>query len=228
MERNASRATPRHFSTPVNGASTKDVEDQPRSRVIEAWGLERKGDAASPRALPRLPAQRRREPVKCKSVSVAALAAVALILGEGAASAGTATGTLPVQVTIVSVCNVQGAPLLDFGSQTVLDTARDGATSIGIQCANTTPYNVRLDAGTGAGATTANRLLTNGGGATVTYRLYRNAGRTLVWVVTDGTDTVAGVGNGAVQTLDVYGQIPAQTTPLPGVYTDTVTVTVAW
>ena len=227
MQRDASRATSRRFCTPVNGASTKDVDDRSRICVIEVGDGGRQGDAASPGALPQVPGQGG-EPVKCKSLSVAALAAAGLFLGAGAASAGTATGTLPVQVTIVSVCNVQGAPLLDFGSQTVLDTARDGATTIGIQCANTTPYNVRLDAGTGAGATIANRLLTNGGGATVTYRLYRNAGRTLLWGVTDGTDTVAGVGNGAVQTLDVYGQIPAQTTPLPGVYTDTVTVTVAW
>ena len=166
--------------------------------------------------------------MKCNFAGVVALGVWCLMLGAGAASAATSTGTLPVQVTIVSECQVQGAPLLDFGSQSILDTARNGATTIGILCVNTTPYNVRLDAGTGAGATIANRLLTSGAGAAITYSLYRDAGRTLIWGVTDGTDTVAGVGNGALQTIDVYGQIPVQTTPAPGVYTDTVTVTVAW
>jgi spore coat protein U-like protein len=227
MGRNVSRATPRQFSTSVNRASTNDVDDRPRSRVIEAVDGEHQGDAASPRALPQLLGQGRK-PVKCNSVSIAALAAVGLILGAGAASAGTATGTLPVQVTIVSVCSVQGAPLLDFGSQTVLDTAQDGATTIGIQCANTTPYKVRLSAGTGTGATVANRLLTSGAAATVSYSLYRDAARTLVWGETDDTNTVADIGDGSVQSFDVYGRIPAQTTPAPGVYTDSVTVTVAW
>ena len=162
-----------------------------------------------------------------KSVGVAALAGLGLILGAGAASAAIDTENLQVQVTIVSECKVQSAPLLDFGSQGVLDSAQNGSTTIGIQCTNTTPYTVRLDAGSGAGATVADRLMTLGA-ATVSYSLFRDAAHMLVWGETDGTNTVAGTGNGAVQTLDVYGQIPAQTTPAPGLYTDTVTVTVSY
>jgi spore coat protein U-like protein len=158
---------------------------------------------------------------------VAVWGALGLILGAGAASAATATGNLPVQVTIVADCKVQSAPVLDFGSHGVLDSARNGATTLGIQCTNSTGYIVRLDAGDGTGATIANRLMT-AGGATVSYSLYRDAARTLVWGETDGTNTVAGTGNGAVQTLNVYGQIFVQTTPAPGLYTDTVTVTVSY
>jgi spore coat protein U-like protein len=58
--------------------------------------------------------------------------------------------------------------------------------------------------------TTANRW----GAATISYSLYPDAARTLVWGEADGMNTVAGTGNGAVQTLDVYGQIPTQTTLL--------------
>jgi spore coat protein U-like protein len=165
----------------------------------------------------------------CKSVAAAVLGAVGLMLGAEAASAASpATGTLPVQVTIVADCKVQSAPVLNFGdAQGLLDSAVNGSTTLGIQCTNSTGYNVRLDAGSGAGATVANRLMT-GGGATVSYTLYRDAARTQVWGVTDGTNTVAGTGNGAVQTINVYGQIPAQTTPAPGAYTDTVQVTVSY
>jgi len=45
---------------------------------------------------------------------------------------------------------------------------------------------------------------------------------------TVSTDTVAATGNGASQSYTVYGRVPAQTTPAPGTYTDTVTVTVTY
>jgi spore coat protein U-like protein len=96
-----------------------------------------------------------------------------------------------------------------------------------VQCTNTTPYNIGLDAGTGTGATVAVRKLSTGG-VTVNYTLYSDSGRTTVWGNTVSTDTVAATGNGASQSYTVYGRVPAQTTPAPGTYTDTVTVTVTY
>jgi spore coat protein U-like protein len=195
------KATLMQFRTSVNGSS------------IEA------GD---------YPSVRRGSAPVTRGSLVAVLGALGLILGAEAASAATATGNLPVQVTIVAECQVQSAPLLNFGDTVgLLDSAVDGSSSIGIQCTNNTGYVVRLDAGDGTGATIANRLMT-GGGATVSYSLYRDAARTLVWGETDGTNTVAGTGDGAVQTINVYGRIPVQTTPAPGLYTDNVTVTVSY
>jgi spore coat protein U-like protein len=49
-----------------------------------------------------------------------------------------------------------------------------------------------------------------------------------VWGNTVGTDTVAATGSGAAQSYTVYGRITAQTTPAPGTYTDTITVTVTY
>ena len=66
------------------------------------------------------------------------------------------------------------------------------------------------------------------GSATVTYSLYSDSGRTTVWGNTVGTNTVAGVGNGASQSYTVYGRVPAQTTPAAATYTDTITVTVTY
>lgn len=218
MKCKGTRATPLHVRTAINGSSIKSAEYQSRGRVLES-----RSQAGPRRALADVPGGAETR----KLATIAGLGIVGLMLCPGAASAGTATGNLPVQVTIVSDCKVQSAAALDFGSQGVLDSALNGATTLGIQCTNTTPYNVRLDAGAGAGATIASRLMTLAA-ATVSYNLYRDAARTLVWGVTDGTNTVAGTGNGAVQTLNVYGQIPAQTTPAPGLYTDTVLVTVAW
>jgi spore coat protein U-like protein len=39
---------------------------------------------------------------------------------------------------------------------------------------------------------------------------------------------VSGTGSGAQQTLSLYGRVPAQRTPAPGDYKDTVTVTLTF
>ena len=60
------------------------------------------------------------------------------------------------------------------------------------------------------------------------YRLFSNSGRTTNWGNTVGTDTVAGTGSGAVQSLTVYGQIPAGQYLRPGNYADTITATITY
>jgi spore coat protein U-like protein len=103
----------------------------------------------------------------------------------------------------------------------------DNTSTLQVQCTNTTPYNIGLDAGTGSGATVAARKMSNGG-ATLIYSLYCDSARTVLWGNTVGTDTVAGIGTGASQSYNVYGRVPAQTTPVAATYTDTVTVTVTY
>ena len=159
------------------------------------------------------------------------LLAVALAGGvvalAGAASAATATGSFSVTMTITAECKVQSTNTLAFGSDGVLDANVDATATMGVQCTNTTPYNVGLNAGTASGATVTTRQMTNGAAA-VNYALYSDSGRTTNWGNTVSTDTVAGTGNGAVQTLTVYGRVPAQTTPAPQAYSDTITVTVTY
>ena len=104
------------------------------------------------------------------------------------------TSTFTVQVTVTSSCVINSASTLNFGSQGVLTAAVDNTSTVQVQCTNTTPYNIGLDAGAGSGATVAARKMTNGS-ATVTYSLYTDAGRTTVWGNTIGTDTVAATGN---------------------------------
>ena len=143
------------------------------------------------------------------------------------ASASTVTGTVAVSLTIQASCVVSSSSGITFGTSGVLTANTDAPGTLGVQCTNSTPYVVALDAGAGTGATTATRKLTSGA-ATVNYALYRDSGRTLTWGNTSGTDTVAGTGNGAAQTLNIYGRVPTQTTPAPGSYTDTVNVTVTY
>ena len=94
-----------------------------------------------------------------------------------------------------------------------------------MQCASGAAYQVGLDNGQHASGTTRRM---QGPGGLVTYELYRNTTRTQRWGSTLNTDTVTGSGNGANQTLTVYGRVPNQTTPSAGTYNDTITVTVTY
>ena len=156
-----------------------------------------------------------------------ALIGACLLQLVSASQATTTTSTFTVQATIISSCTINSASTLNFGSIGVLIAAVNQTSTLQVQCTNTTPYNIGLDAGTGTGATVAVRKLTNGAN-TVNYSLYSDSGHTVVWGNTVGTNTVAATGNGAAQSYTVYGQVPTQTTPAPATYTDTITITVTY
>lgn len=156
-----------------------------------------------------------------------ALIAGLLSAGSTAAIAATATNTFVSRIVIQAECKVQSTQTLDFGTRGVLDANVDASSNIGVQCTNTTPYNIQLNAGSTAGGSIATRLMTDGT-ATVAYQMYRDAGRSQNWGQTNATDTIAATGNGAVQTHTVYGRVAPQATPAPATYNDTVTVTVEY
>lgn len=155
-------------------------------------------------------------------------AAFAAGLAVPAAYAATATAQFNVTITIQSNCLVVSATDLAFGTQGVISANIDVQSTISVQCTNTTPYTIGIDAGNGAGATVAARKMTGPAAATVTYSAYRDAARTLVWGTTIGTDTVAATGSGSAQPVTVYGRVPPQTTPAAGAYSDILTVTVTY
>jgi len=142
-------------------------------------------------------------------------------------AAGPATSTFTAQVVLTAACTINSASTLNFGSQGVLGANVDQQSTLQVQCTNTTPYTIGLDAGAGTGATVGVRLMTSGAN-TVNYSLYSDGARSTVWGNTIGTNTVAAIGNGAAQNYTVYGRVFAQTTPAPGTYTDTVNVTVTY
>jgi spore coat protein U-like protein len=148
-------------------------------------------------------------------------------LNPSSTQAATTASTFTVQMTVTSSCVINSASTLNFGNQGVLVANVDNTSTLQVQCTNTTPYNIGLDAGTGTGATVAARKMTNGAN-TITYSLYSDSGRSTVWGNTVGTNTVSATGNGASQTYTVYGRVPSQTTPAAATYTDTITVTVTY
>lgn len=157
------------------------------------------------------------------------LAAAAFSASAATYNNGTATATFTVSLTLQANCSITANPL-NFGTSGVLSAAINQQTTLAVTCTNTTPYNVGLDAGGVTGSTIASRLMagtaTGNTGTTVAYQLYQDAGHSTVWGNTQGTDTVAGTGTGAAQSLTVHGQVPSQATPRPDTYQSTVTATV--
>jgi spore coat protein U-like protein len=143
---------------------------------------------------------------------------------------GTQTGSVfpfTVSATVLKKCTVT-ASTLNFGSSVgLLASAVPATTTLGVQCSNGTPYNVGLDAGLNGGGNINARKMVLGANS-VAYQLYQNSGRTIVWGNTIGANTVPGTGTGNSQSLTVYGNVPAQTTPPAGSYNDTITVTVTY
>lgn len=155
------------------------------------------------------------------------LLALSSLLASPAGSQ-TATTQFNVQITITAECLINSASDLNFGSSGVIDAAVAATSELAVQCTNGTAYNIGLNAGIGAGATVAERLMTGPNSETVTYSLYTDAAHADVWGNTVGTDTVAATGTGVEQTYDVFGQVLPQETPTPGTYNDTITVTVTY
>jgi spore coat protein U-like protein len=149
-----------------------------------------------------------------------------LALAGGPASATTTTLTFGVTMLITASCVINSTATLDLGSSGVINTNHDANAPLHIQCTNTTPYTIGLDKGATTGAAIAQRLLANGG-ATVNYNLFQSAAYATIWGDT-GAGLVSSTGTGADQTFNIYGRVPTQSTPAPGTYTDTVTVTVTY
>ena len=153
--------------------------------------------------------------------------------GNTVARAATATANLTVQINVTASCTINAATL-DFGSTSLLATLIDATTTLSVTCTNTTPYSVGLDNGVNFSATRRMRQ-----GATtnyIGYDIYTDAGRTTEWTTASSSTTCTtasscflGTGNGSAQSITVYGRVPALGTgPAPGVYTDTVTMTVTY
>jgi spore coat protein U-like protein len=133
-----------------------------------------------------------------------------------------------VRTTNNSTCNVSTTNL-DFGTQTDLSTAKLATNSIYITCTPGTAYTIGMSNGTSGATSPALRKMTN---ATTTdfvgYGIYLDAARTQVWGngVTGAMPSTTG--NGLAQSFTGYGLVPAQATPTPLDYTDTVIVTITY
>ena len=155
----------------------------------------------------------------------AGLASAALALPM--THAATTTNTMAVSLTVVGTCAVAATPMVFGPSSSDISTALDAEASLQVVCTTGTPWDITLDAGTGAGATHASRKMTNASdNSTVDYSLFTDAGRTTVWDESGGQ--VTGVGDNTPQNVPVFGQVFAPQTASQGDFTDTIVVTLTF
>lgn len=150
------------------------------------------------------------------------------------ASSATACTTAPVASAstgftvsaIVPAACVASATDMNFGSHPNLNAIVDATSSLSVQCTKSTPFTVTLNGGL-TGAVLPNlRKMTNNTNS-ISYGLYGDSARTYALGNTAGS-TLVGTGTGALQTRNIFGRIPVQPTPLPGLYTDTITMSVTY
>ena len=158
---------------------------------------------------------------------------------------GSTSGTCPtgsstyqysftVTATVATNCNVSTSTL-NFGSSgSFITTAINSTAAISVQCTNTTPYSIGL--GNGLNASGNQRRMLAAAGQYVSYNLYTDSGYSHAWSSTTSTTSctagantcILGTGTGSNQNVTVYGQVPAQTAPAVGIFSDTVVVTVTF
>lgn len=136
-----------------------------------------------------------------------------------------ATTSFTITSIIPANCTVSATPLA-FGAYA--GALLSSTSTITATCTNTTPYNLGLNGGTATGASVTNRSMTGPSSSLLHYNLFSDSGHTTNWGNTVGTDTVSKTGTGSVQSLTVYGQVPAGQYVKPGTYTDTITVTLTY
>ncbi len=129
-----------------------------------------------------------------------------------------------VNVSVINNCTI-AATNITFATQTALDRPVTGAGQLMVQCTRNDAYRVSLSGG--LLGTVTSRLMAGETGANVAYQLYLDSGYATIWGDgSSGTSPLTGIGTGLVQFIPIYARVPSQSTPAPGVYTDTVTATI--
>jgi len=137
--------------------------------------------------------------------------------------AGTASvrPTFEVTASPAKGCTI-AATALTFPTTGVLAQAVTAQSGLTLTCTSQTPYALRLDAGRNADAS-GDRRMRGPSGSFITYGLFRDPAFSSSW-----DSGVQASGTGLAQALAIHGRVPAQPTPAPGLYTDTVVVTVTY
>ena len=149
--------------------------------------------------------------------------ALALVLGlqPTLAAAANSSASINIAVAVQASC-LFATSSLTFG--VYAGAQKDATSTVTVTCTNTTRYDVGINAGQNAQASFDWRMA-GPSSAMLSYKIYVDAARTIYWGGVQGSDAVAGTGNGSAQVIFAYGRIAANQYVVPGAYTDTVTFT---
>lgn len=149
------------------------------------------------------------------------------VSGTGNCLLGTSVA-MPFQVSsnVINDCTINIGNLVFPNSSFLTGAVRTTAT-LSTLCSLNTAYKVTFGAGSTLGNTTTARKMIGGpSGELVSYQISNALDGSSLGDGSGGTVVIGGTGSGATQTQTVFGLVPAQTTPTPGAYKDTVVATV--
>lgn len=131
------------------------------------------------------------------------------------------------QAQVINDCTIAASDL-NFPSSGTLNKTVDASASLNVRCTRDAAWRIGLSAGNSADL--LNRRMDRiGGSGSVRYQLYTNSSRSTIWGNGyGGTSLVGGTGTGLSQQLAIYGRVPAQKTPMPGAYRDTIIATITF
>lgn len=158
------------------------------------------------------------------TLQYASYAALAPAPACGSAMTAAAGAPFNANVTVINNCTI-AAMNITFATQSALTKPVTCNSMLTVQCTKNDAFRISLSGGL-VGTVTA-RAMTGLTTSRVSYQLYLDNGYSTIWGDgTSGTSQLTGIGTGFVQAVPIYAQVPAQATPAPGVYTDTVTATI--
>jgi spore coat protein U-like protein len=151
------------------------------------------------------------------------------LLAPGCAALTTSAGSFAftASATVINNCLISATNIV-FPGAGILNAGLTASGVITARCTNGDAYQIALSSGS-SGSVAARQMQRAGGGGAVNYQLYEDSGRAIVWGDgTAGTSMATGVGTGNALSINVYGLVPAQSTPMPGSYSDTITATISF
>ncbi|WP_428424085.1 Csu type fimbrial protein [Methylibium sp.] len=156
-----------------------------------------------------------------------ALALAGPLLADEARASCTALGLVTCSMTVTATALAFGTynPNAPAGASDLSSTIDITGTVFGVGLLTTLSYTVSLSAGTGG--TVADRKLLGSGGS-LSYNLYTDSNRSTVWnTVADSIQALATIlGTSTNRQYTVYGAIPPGQYLAPGLYSDTIVVTI--
>jgi spore coat protein U-like protein len=152
-----------------------------------------------------------------KHLTLALLAAVGFATAQA--------NTIPVSYTIQGSCSVSSTPTVTFTPSASIPSNVSLSNSFSVTCSNGQAYSVTLDNGLNHNGTTR-RMQDGASGNFITYEVFRNPGEASGNLPVNNTRNWTNTGNGSAQSNSFIVQVPAQSVPGVGTYTDTLTVVV--
>lgn len=130
--------------------------------------------------------------------------------------------------TLTNNCFINTSPLTFAGDNRVLSAAVRTTGSLGVRCTAGSAYQISLNGGSVANNSGARKMASATSTDTIGYQISNTLDGPVWGDGANGTSMVTGTGTGSQQTLGLYGRVPAQKTPAPGDYKDTVTATLTF